>query len=453
MLNDFVDTIVARATPLGSGGICVVRLSGTDSIRIADLIFARERGGGVGDAPARMLTFGSVSVRGDRIDQALAVRFPRPHSYTGEDVVEFHLHGNVAIAELVIEAAVASGARVARPGEFTRRAFVNGRLDLTQVEALADLLSAESRAALSAAERGLRGSIRSRLHELRNHLLSVLARLELELDFLDEGYSFVNSEEIRAVLLEILDFSKSIVADFDRGELLRRHPRVLLAGLPNAGKSSFLNAAVGYRRSIVSDVPGTTRDYVEEDIVVDGVRLTLIDSAGLRDSNDDVEAAGVSMARDLSVRVDVVLVLVDLSSSEFAASFQAAHVLSRELEGVHTVIVGTKADLGPRSSDASLLPLHVSVHDRSSIVNVLRSVVSILDARETEVEVLVTERQRSLSMRVVDHVEAALCDDLADTVVVSSTLRGVFEPLSELAGASVADDVLEAVFSRFCIGK
>lgn len=452
VLNDFVDTIVARATPLGSGGICVVRLSGTDAVRIADTIFVREQGGGIADSPARMLVFGTVSVGGDAIDQVLAVRFPGPRSYTGEDVVELHLHGNVAIAELVISAAVNAGARVADPGEFTRRAFVNGRIDLTQVEALADLLAADSRAALAAAERGLRGVIRSKLLDLRERVLSVLARLELELDFVEEGYSFASSSEIESVLSEILLFSRSLIADFDRGELLRRHPRVLLAGRPNAGKSSFFNASVGYDRAIVSETPGTTRDYVEEDVVVDGVRLTLIDTAGLRDTDDAVEAVGVSMARELTGRVDVVLILVDTSSEDFKAALESARAFAGQLSDVRHFIVGTKADVSLNEEDAEFWGV-VSVHRPESVRELLARLAVGLTGEGTGVEVLVTERQRSLCQRMVGMVEDALASELSDTVVVSSILREMLVPLSELAGASVTEDVLNAVFSQFCIGK
>jgi len=463
MWSDFLDTIVARATPLGSGGVCIVRLSGPDAVQIGERLFVRDRGSCLSKARPRHLVTGTITVAGNPIDRGLAVWFRAPQSYTGEDVVELHLHGNMMIAELVIEGAIAAGARVATPGEFTRRAFVHGRMDLTQVESLADLLSVESRQALAAAEHGLRGALRSQLSELRERLLSLLGLLELELDFVEEGYQFSSPETIRGLLVDVGSFARDLLDQYDRGELLRRHPRVLLLGKPNAGKSSFLNCAVGYGRALVSEEAGTTRDYIEEPLVVDGIRMSLIDSAGLRGTSETLEYAGIVQTLDLVDRVDALIVLVDSTIGDVDDEVRQGRELQRRFDGVPSLLVLSKVDHRDSRPDPSVPavpesslegPLHrCSIRRPESIREVLHHCVRGFRTSTTGVSFLVTARQKAHLQAIIATVEHILSLNLQDSEVVSAELRQVLAPLSELSGATISEDVLNTIFSSFCVGK
>ena len=359
---DTNDTIIARATPLGTAGVAIVRLSGPTAFAITDSIFRPVGYDSFVAVPPRYLASGTI-YSGDRIiDQCLAVRFPNPHSFTGDDVVEFHLHGNVLIAEQVIDICTAAGVRLATPGEFTKRAFMNGKIDLTQVEALADLLASESEQALSIAQKQLHGELRRRLDDFRAELLRVLALLELELDFVEDGYHFASIEQMNGLLNALREFVDRLLGSYHTGNRLRNGPRVLLLGRPNAGKSSLFNAFVGYSRALVSSVEGTTRDYLEERISYGGVQFRFVDTAGLRSTSDAIEAEGVSRAYDLLGVADHIFYLIDGSAGGEAVEAELAHArnLGDNFPTATFSVVFTKADVVPFHPPGTL---SCSIHD------------------------------------------------------------------------------------------
>ncbi|HVZ40200.1 MAG TPA: tRNA uridine-5-carboxymethylaminomethyl(34) synthesis GTPase MnmE [Candidatus Kapabacteria bacterium] len=445
------DTIVARATPLGTAGIAVIRMSGPAALAIASGLFRPAGYASLGDVPVRFIANGIMENDGEIVDQCLAVRFRAPHSFTGEDVVEFHLHGTMLIADRVVGLCVSRGARVATQGEFTRRAFLNGKIDLTQVEALADVLASESEQALYVAQRQLHGELRRRLDEFRERVIHLLALLELELDFVEERYRFASTEEVTSLLDELRAFVDGLLASYNAGNRLRHGPRILLLGRPNAGKSSLFNALVGYGRALVSPVEGTTRDYLEERIAHGGVQFRLVDTAGLRQTADLIEAEGVERARDLIATADHAFYLIDSSRTESAAEeLLLVERMRGEFPYTSFVVVATKCDQLRRSVDGAI---PCSVHDRSTIIELLDVLVGDYTQNLSEVVALVNERQFHLLETVRRHLSEMEYRSTSDTELLSADLRTLLAPIAELTGNAVGDDVLNKLFSSFCIGK
>ncbi len=340
------DTIVAIATPSGRGGIGVVRISGPVAVDVAGALLTLDR-----PLQPRHATFART-----KCDQVVAVYFPAPNSYTGNDVVEISAHGSPVVLRQIVEAAIASGARLAEPGEFTLRAFLNGRIDLVQAEAVADLIDAVTPLQARAAFDQLEGTLTERIAEIDSELFELTARLEASLDFPDEGYHFVEAGEAGAVLRSIEGKLGALLCEARRGRLIREGARVVITGKPNVGKSSLFNALVRTGRAIVTPVPGTTRDLVTESADIDGLRLELIDTAGVRETSDEVESEGVSRARRAWATADLILVLLDVSRPLENADFE----LLRETSESPRIVVAHKSDL-PRTWAASAVASPVEV--------------------------------------------------------------------------------------------
>jgi tRNA modification GTPase len=444
------ETIVARVTPLGTGGVAIVRLSGPDAVAIAARFCRPDSFRSLSAVPVRYMALAAVSVGADVLDRCLVVRFEGPRSFSGEDIVEFHLHGTQAIVDRVIELSIDSGARLAEPGEFTRQAFFNGKMDLTQVEALADVIATESERALFLAQRQLHGEFRRKLQNFRDQIIHLLACLELELDFVEEGYVFASEDEFRSLIEAVRSFAAGLIDEQRRSRYLRSGPRILLLGKPNAGKSSLFNALVGYGRAIVSPEAGTTRDYLEEKIFHAGLVFHFIDTAGLRETEDSLEATGVERARELVDVCDHVLYLIDSSVEDLANELAAVAQLGLSYPGLNVTPVLTKSDL---CSSSSFGRRSVSVFDPVSVKALLDYLVSDFGLDQTEQLTLISQRQVMLLREIV-----LLVDDIRELVsvpteVLSLQLRALLRPLSELTGAVVNEDILNRIFSSFCIGK
>ncbi len=453
--------IVARATPLGEGAIAVVRLSGPGVFHIADTVFFPENGRPLSTAPQRSMVYGRL-VDGQRIlDRPLAVRFVAPYSFTGEDMIEFHLHGNPLIVEAVLRLCIDAGCRLALPGEFSRRAFLNGKMDLAQAEGLAEVIRAESDAALDLAQRQLGGELSRRFQGFRQAIVEFLALMELELDFVQEGYELLDTDRLLATLNELRHQVAELLASYRTGDRLRRGPRILLLGRPNAGKSSLFNAILGYSRALVSDVPGTTRDYIEERLLHRGVVLHFLDSAGIRETTDAIESEGVARAHDLIPLADHILYLIDgtLSDADRTNEFLYIDRLSRAFPEPRFIPVLTKSDLGTVNS----VDFAVSVFQRHSIEALLDNMTELYTAAQTSRLLLLSQRQFFL-LRSIDSILKEILQPITDshaaslpselfTELISTDLRSLLQPLSELTGETTNEDVLDAVFSSFCIGK
>ena len=477
-LFDSSTTIVARATPPGRGSVAIVRLSGPRSFAIADQLFHPFSDPPLfSEHPPRTFVFGALIIPASEstdlpIDQPLAVRFTAPHSFTGDDVVELHLHGNPFLVEIVIDACVLLGAHPAAPGEFSRRAFINGKMDLTQVEALASLIASESRQALSTSQGRLSGDLHQRIHSFRIELVRFLSLLELELDFVEEGYSLAPLSVLETTLRSFHVFVQGILSDAGRSRTTSHGPRILIAGKPNAGKSSLFNALLGQSRAIVSDIPGTTRDYLESTLFFDGTLYHVYDTAGIRMTTDPVEESGIDSVHRLLHDIDYLLFLVDssLPSSAFNKALRDAvdFVSSNSSGHLFPFLILSKNDLAsPPFSAMSHIDavagsfveaLSISTGNSSSISHLITTLHHHALMHLHPSHGVATERQRSIFLHLDEQFSSllssdSLLSDHIDTEILSFEIRQILSSLDELSGASISEEVLDVVFSQFCIGK
>jgi tRNA modification GTPase len=449
------DTIVALATPSGRGGLGVVRLSGPDAHEIARGLIGRQP-----PLEPRHATLARVAAA-DISDRVVVTYFPRPHSYTTEDVVEVSAHGSPVVLQHIVRAAIERGARLARPGEFTFRAFLNGRLDLTQAEAVSDLIEAVTPSQAAAASAQLDGALASRLRALDATLFDLIARLEASLDFPDEGYHFIDAQSVSRALDGLRADVDRLLAPAAQGRLIREGARVVLLGRPNTGKSSIFNALCRSERAIVTAVPGTTRDVIVEAIAITGVPVTLVDTAGLRDTIDEVEREGVMRASAAATVADLVLAVFDVS----APLEPHDDDLLRRTAGRPRIVVSNKCDR-PRAWDPASLcvngsPLcETSALSGEGIEGLVRAIGARLGAAPETIEgALVTNtRHIDLLRRCAAAFARAQATQearggQAPEEVLLVDLNDAREALDEIAGRRTSEDVLERIFERFCIGK
>ncbi len=433
------DTIAAIATAPGSAGVGIVRVSGPQALEVADGIFngrrvpSKTRGG-------RFLFGELVADDGEVLDEGLCLVFRGPRSYTGENVVELQSHGSPAVLTRVLARALELGARPARPGEFTLRAYLAGRLDLAQAEAVLGLVEAQTDGARRQASLGLSGALGARVARVAGGLVRALAAIHAMLDYPEEG---VPDEDRAGPLAQAQAELEALLASARAGQVSTRGARLALIGRPNAGKSSLLNALVGFERSIVTPTPGTTRDYLEAGLELAGVPVTLVDTAGLRETLDEIEAAGVRQARALAGAADLVLALEDGSA--------VREDLPLDLTGTPARVIRlrTKTDLPAAWTDPALLD--VSAVTGAGLAALRGAVRTALlgDAARGEAW-LTTERQADAARRALTHVQAAqvLPDELA-----GYELEEALRALAEITGQDVQEDVVDAVFRNFCVGK
>jgi len=453
------DTIAAVATPPGVSAVAVVRISGPRALAIADGCFEAARDGAW--RAQRMRRGWLIDPRsGERIDDALAVAFLAPHSYTGEDVVELHVHGGAGVVNSCLLAALACGARAPEAGEFTRRAFVNGRIDLAQAEAVADLISAESRIAAKAAAVRLDGAVGRELRRSRDELLAALVEIEAHVDYPDE----VDAPD-GAAISRMLRAQRARIAELLAGagvaQALRDGVECVIAGPPNAGKSSLLNALVEAERAIVSDIPGTTRDVIEDRVAVDGVVLRLRDTAGLRATSDVIEAQGVERARAALARAELVLLVID-GSKPLGVDERAAIAAT---DGARRIVIANKEDLGDAGARESrdLLrsePAFVagSVLDRACVTRIRAEIARAAwggDAIDANAALVASRRQEQALARAAASLEDAMrtIDERLPSDLLTADLRAAVGAYGEVTGETVTADVLDGIFSRFCVGK
>lgn len=474
------DTIVAVSTAVGPGAIGIVRMSGAEAISIAACAFRAQNSRDLRGVETFSLTYGHVvdPVSGRVLDEVLIGVMRGPRSYTREDVVEFHCHGGVLAVRHVLDLLVGLGARVADPGEFTRRAFANGRIDLAQAESVAAVVSARSTGALRASLQQLGGGLSQRLSGVRRTLVETLVPIEANVDFSEEDIEEIDWRATRDVLVRAQKGLAELLSTAMLGRALEYGVRVAIVGKPNAGKSSLLNALVMRERAIVSGAPGTTRDTVEDEVEIGGLAVRFVDTAGLRPGGDDIERMGVERSLEALEQADVVMIVVDLTDPDCAAATE----LARQARGRARVMVGNKADIvgsesGPYRElvdaakglaepdpdrDAAAGNAGVWVREVSALtgegIGELRQVLGeVVSGGHVDVEepILVGERQRRLVAEAESCVRHAVAgiDSGEGAELIAEDVRAAAEDLGRITGEELAPELLDEIFGRFCVGK
>lgn len=432
------DTIAAIATPSGMGGVGVIRMSGDQAVNVAKAMT------GVTPQPRYAHYANFHNPAGDIIDQGIMLYFNAPHSYTGEDVVEFQGHGGVYILQSLLQVILSHGVRQARPGEFTERAFLNDKLDLLQAEAVADLIEARSQSATTAALRSLSGAFSNVVYDLQTQIIELRVYIEAALDFSEEEIDFLSEGNIAAQLGDLLDNVIKTEQQAGYGKLLHDGVQIVLVGEPNAGKSSLMNQLLGHERAIVTEEAGTTRDTLEETLLIKDIPVTITDTAGLRETDNHIERAGIERAKAAIRHADLAIWLRD------------GRVLSDAkpdvLNHVETIEVHNKADL--YSADPN--DLSISAKTGQGIEKLMTAIAAKIHVKHNE-EGVFSARERHLQalLKTKDHIQQAngLIHSLSTAELVAEELRLAQQALSEITGEYCSDDLLGAIFSSFCVGK
>lgn len=451
------DTIIALATPQGVGAIAVIRLSGKDAIKATNEVFF---GKNLEEVPSHTIHFGTIRDGEKIIDEVLVSVFKAPRSFTKENVVEISTHGSSYIINQVLKLFVRKGVRLAKPGEFTQRAFLNGQFDLAQAEAVADLIHADSETSHQAALNQMRGGFSSEIQELRNQLIHFASMIELELDFVEEDVEFASRDDLRKLVERILRIVEELILSFDLGNVIKNGVPTVIAGKPNAGKSTLLNALLNEEKAIVSDIAGTTRDFIEDEISIGGVIFRFIDTAGLRETTDTIEAIGVSRTQEKMKTASLILYLFDLSDTDLVEINRDINKL--ENLGVPFLKVANKTD---KAKDNIINELKDKHPDTIFISAGQKENLEGLKARVLELVNLDKFRTGNTIVTNVRHYDSltktreSLLDVLAglDQEVTNDFLamdiRRALHYLGEITGQVTTDDLLANIFSKFCIGK
>lgn len=461
-------TIVALSTPPGAGAIAVIRVSGADAIKKTALFFSAKNGKALDTFPSHKAIFGDFKVAHQLIDEVLLTLFRAPHSYTGEEVVEISCHGSPFIQQQILQALLSEKIYMAQPGEFTLRAYLNKKLDLSQAEAVADLIASENEAAHQMALQQMRGGFSEAIESLRQKLIEFTALIELELDFGEEDVEFANRPELQNLLEDLSQRLTLLVESFAFGNVIKDGVGVVIAGKPNAGKSSLLNALLNEDRAIVSNIPGTTRDTIEDNIVIEGIKFRFIDTAGLRETSDSIEAIGVQKAKDKVAQATVLLYLFDRTDSTVEALVLAIKSLYRQ--GLIVLLVENKIDQFDGKVDEKFnAELHaqlkkevaqfisLSTLQPDSVQALKKSLVAEVEKLKNNSSVIVS------NMRHFEALKAALlsiCDvqeglkSYLSGDLLSIHLKETIAHIGSITGKiDVDQDILGTIFGKFCIGK
>jgi tRNA modification GTPase len=449
------DTIVAPITPPGTSAIAVIRVSGKRAFPIVQALFPAKK---LSEQHSHTLHYGILILQRNPLDEVLLSLFKAPQSYTGEDSIEISTHGNPLILQNVLDALVQQGARMARPGEFTQRAFLNGKMDLTQAESVADLIHADSEAAQKSALHGLRGGFSKTLLQLREQLVRFSSLIELELDFATEDVEFADRSTFLSLIQEIGRITRELIDSFVLGNVVRNGIRIAIIGKPNAGKSTLLNALLNEERAIVSDIAGTTRDTVEEALMIDGIRYHFIDTAGIREeSSDSIERIGIAKSLEKMRSADLVLYVYDLKQE---SSEQIELQKSRfEKEGIRYLLIANKADLVNQSVHVDEASQTIFLVAQSGVgIDLLKKKIQqcMVGDRVSIDQTIVTNARHLEALKklhiAIEGIQNGLTNKISGDLLAID-IRTALTWIGEITGEVTNEDKLDYIFSKFCIGK
>ena len=448
------DTIVALATPQGVSALAVIRLSGGGSIGITNRVF---KGKDLTEQPSHTLHFGLITDGNRPIDEVLVSVFREPHSFTKEDSIEISCHGSPTIVKEIIKVLLKQGARLAEPGEYTKRAFLNGRFDLAQAEAVADLIHAENDNARQAALNQMRGGFSKEIQHLREELIHFASLIELELDFGEEDVEFAKRDELKQLIFKIQSYLKPLILSFDQGNVIKNGVPVVIAGKPNAGKSTLLNALLNEERAIVSDIAGTTRDVIEDEMILGGITFRFMDTAGIRHTQDTIEAIGVQRTHESMKKASLILYLFDLTQTS-KEEIEREESEIKKL-GIPYLKIGNKLD---KASPDVLKNLGddfvlIAAASKTNLEKLKDRIISLFQVNEVKQgDVVVTNLRHYQNLLQTNQSLARVLEGMDGHVTgdfLAMDIRQSLHYLGEITGQITSDDLLANIFSKFCIGK
>ncbi len=450
------DTIVARATPAGEGAIGIIRLSGKDSIAIADTVFYGKK---LANQSSHTIHFGTIrSSKDDILDEVLVSIFRAPNSYTGEDVVEISFHGSSYILQSALQLFVEKGARPANPGEYTLRAFLNGKLDLSQAEAVGDLIASQSKAAHDIAINQMRGGFSSEIKRLRQQLIDFASMIELELDFSEEDVEFANRKALKNLVLEIKKLINRLIESYKLGNVIKNGVSTVIAGRPNAGKSTLLNALLNEDRAIVSEIAGTTRDTIEEILNINGIHFRIIDTAGIREAQDTIEAVGVERTFE-KIRQSALLIYI-FDSATLSTEEVLADLKKLIHKGLPTLVIANKIDLSGVNTFTldGYQVISISAKNNENIPVIRQALYDLVVAEKLNSEATtITSARHYEALMQANHSLSEVIKGLENNIsgdLLAMDIRRALMFFGEITGEEItADDLLGNIFGKFCIGK
>ena len=455
------DTIAAIATAPGEGGIGIIRISGPKSLEVAEEIFFSMSGKKISEYPARTLIFGNIKDGDKKIDEVLVAYMKGPNSYTAEDVIEINCHGGFISVKRILELVLSKDVRLAEAGEFTKRAFLNGRIDLSQAEAVIDVINAKTDKAHEVAENQLDGSLSNRIREFREKVTELLAQVEVAIDYPEEDIEFIAYTTLEEKTRELNKDIKKLYETSESGKIFREGLKTVIVGKPNVGKSSLLNSILGENRAIVTDIPGTTRDVIEEFVNIKGIPLKIVDTAGIRETDDVVEKIGVEKSMASFDTADLIIMVVD-SSSELS---EEDREILEKVQGKETILLLNKTDLSQvideeevkkyvnEENIIKISALHnegiEDVHDR------IEAMVYKGDIKSSSNVIITNSRHKDALYRAMKSAEDAMraIEDRMPLDFVEVDLKNIWDYLGYINGDTVSEDLLDNIFHNFCIGK
>ncbi len=463
MTFDFNDTIAALATPHGSGAIAVIRLSGKKAFSICEkfsytkfnepIIFSEKKG--------YTVHYAVIIEKEVVLDEVLITVFKSPNSYTGEDSIEISCHGSIYIQQQLLQLLLKYGARMAQPGEFTLRAFLNGKFDLSQAEAVADLIASNSGLSHQVAMQQLRGGFSSKIKLLRDHLVNFASLIELELDFSEEDVEFADRKDLKKLINTITTIIEKLINSFEVGNVIKNGIPVAIVGKPNAGKSTLLNVLLEDDRAIVSEIPGTTRDVIEDEMVIEGVLFRFIDTAGIRTTTDIIEQIGVNKAFEVIKKSAIIIYLFDVHELSSGDLKMEIELIKQHIGSSQLLIVANKIDvenIEDLKKEFSTFPvIYISAKENTNIETLKSKLVNLFDSRTVNTtDTIVTNARHSHSLKLANLALQKVLKGLDENIagdLLALEIRYALQELGHITGEVTSDDLLESIFTRFCIGK